>query len=67
YVLCVDGQPEQPITLRQSDNGYTYEVSEVMACLRASLLESDKMPLDETLAIMKTMDEVQKVWLTAKR
>ena len=31
-----------------------------MACLRAGRLESDVMPLDETVAIMETMDEVRR-------
>ncbi len=31
-----------------------------MACLRDGRLESDVMPLDETVAIMRTMDEVRR-------
>ncbi len=40
-------------------NGYNYEADEVARCLRAGKLESDIMPLDETLALMKTMDDVR--------
>ena len=43
-------------------NGYNYEAVEVMNCLRAGVLESDVMPLDETLAIAKTMDEARSQW-----
>jgi len=40
--------------------GLRHEAAEVMACLRAGRLESEVMPLDETLAIMRTMDEVRR-------
>jgi hypothetical protein len=33
-----------------------------MACLRAGKLESDLMPLDETLSIMETMDALRAQW-----
>ena len=39
-------------------NGLHYEADEVARCLRAGLLESPLMPLDETIAIMETMDRV---------
>ncbi len=40
-------------------NGYVHEAVEVTECLRAGRKESATMPLAETLAIMKTMDEVR--------
>ena len=43
-------------------NGYNYEAAEVMRCLRAGELESPTIPLDESIEIMKTMDEVRKPW-----
>ena len=39
-------------------NGLHYEADEVERCLRAGLLESPAMPLDETISIMETMDAV---------
>jgi len=42
--------------------GYEYEAMEVMNCIRAGKIESDVMPLDETLAIMKTMDSMRAEW-----
>ena len=39
-------------------NGLHYEADEVARCLRAGLLESPLMPLDETIEIMETMDVV---------
>jgi hypothetical protein len=35
-----------------------YEAREVARCVRAGLLESPIMPLDETVSIMETMDVV---------
>lgn len=43
-------------------NGYHYEAAEVGRCLRAGLKESPTMPLDETLAIMRTMDAIRAQW-----
>jgi predicted dehydrogenase len=39
--------------------GMQHEAAEVTRCLRAGLRESPLMPLDETVAIMATMDEVR--------
>ena len=43
-------------------NGYNYEAAEAMRCLREGRLESSVMPLDETLAIMRTMDAIRSQW-----
>lgn len=43
-------------------NGYNYEAAEVMRCLRAGALESAVMPLDETIRIMETLDEIRARW-----
>ncbi|MBC8170681.1 MAG: gfo/Idh/MocA family oxidoreductase, partial [Anaerolineae bacterium] len=45
-----------------NNNGYSYEAAEVGRCLRAGLLESQVMPLAETIAIMQTMDRIQQQW-----
>jgi predicted dehydrogenase len=39
--------------------GLRYEAAEVARCLRDGLTESPVMPLDETVSIMETMDEVR--------
>ena len=49
---------EVPIT----GNGYNYQAIEVGRCLRAGLLESDIMPLDETLSVMQTADTIRAQW-----
>ena len=43
-------------------NGYEYQVLECMRCKREGLLESPMMPHEETVSIMKQMDELRKEW-----
>lgn len=43
-------------------HGYDFEAAEAMRCLREGRLESEIMPLDETLAIMRTMDAMRAEW-----
>jgi predicted dehydrogenase len=43
-------------------NGYNYEAAAVQACLRAGQLEHPLMPLDESLAIMQTLDRIRAAW-----
>jgi predicted dehydrogenase len=40
-------------------NGYSHEAIEVAECVRAGKLESDVMPLDESVRIMAVMDEIR--------
>lgn len=42
--------------------GYKHEAEAAMACLRSGRLESEVMPLDETVGIMETMDRIRKQW-----
>jgi hypothetical protein len=48
--------------IRRSDpgHGWHHEAAEVGRCLRAGLLESPTMPLDESVAIMETLDEIRR-------
>lgn len=43
-------------------DGYTYEAAEVHRALRTGKLESEQMPLDETVAILDTMDTLRRQW-----
>lgn len=49
---------EEPIV----GNGYNYEAAEVGRCIREGKLESEIMPLDETLSIMQTLDKIRAPW-----
>ena len=39
-------------------HGYTYQADEVARCVEAGLTESPAMPLDESVAILATLDEI---------
>jgi predicted dehydrogenase len=61
FTVAVAGQ-EESVHLPFEGNGYGHEATEVMACVRAGKLESDVMPLDETLQILETMDQLRAQW-----
>ncbi len=42
--------------------GYSYEAEEVIRCMAQERIESEIMPLDESLKIMKMMDDMRKKW-----
>ncbi|MBD2899956.1 scyllo-inositol 2-dehydrogenase (NADP(+)) IolU [Actinomadura sp. RB99] len=56
-VVRTGGDPEV-LTADIEGHGYTYQAEEVARCLRAGLTESPLMPLDETVAILRTIDEI---------
>ena len=43
-------------------NGYNYQVVAVNQCLREGKLESEIMPLDETLGVLTVTDEIRNQW-----
>lgn len=53
---------EQALHLPYKGNGYECEAAEVMSCIRAGKLESDLMPLDESLSTMRTLDQIRAQW-----
>lgn len=59
--LSAGGKSEE-IRLPYEGNGYQFEAEEVARCIRAGKTESEIMPLDETLAIMGTMDALRAQW-----
>lgn len=61
-LTIIKNNQQETLELPLTGNGYNYEAAEVARCLRAGLLESDTMPLDETLSIMKTMDTIRAQW-----
>ncbi len=60
--LHIDGKAESQVSCPYNGNGYNCEAAEVNRCLRAGKLESSTMPLDETVQIMETMDEIRSQW-----
>lgn len=47
------------IRVPYAGNGYGHEAEEVGRCLAAGLTESPRMPLDETVAILRTLDLIR--------
>lgn len=60
--LRVDGEDDVEFTMPHKGNGYEYQAEEVMRCLREGKRESAIMPLDESVAIMQTMDQIRSQW-----
>ena len=56
------GGKEEVVELPLKGNGYEYEAEEVARCVRAGKLESDVVPLDETPALMQTLDTMRAQW-----
>ncbi len=63
--MTVSLKGQAPETVEMSLNGYVgyeYEALAVMEAIRAGKLECEIMPLDETLAIMRTIDSMRAQW-----
>lgn len=56
------GKESQRIEMPFAGSGYQFEAVEVMARIRQGHTESEIMPLDETLAIMRVLDELRAQW-----
>ncbi len=50
------------IVEKNHDNGFIYQVEEVVRCIHEGKLESDIIPLSESIAIMKVMDKMRAEW-----
>ena len=59
-LIARDGTKVERFVGSVEGRGMECEVAEVMRCMRAGKLESDVLPLDETLAIMETLDEIRR-------
>ena len=60
-VLSV-GNKTETVERPLEGNGYNYEAAEVMRCVRSGERESRVMPLNESLAVMQTLDAVRAQW-----
>jgi predicted dehydrogenase len=56
------GQEDEVVREPTDENGFGYEAAEVMRCLGAGETESPIMPLDETVCVLETMDEIRESW-----
>ncbi|GHU84604.1 dehydrogenase [Spirochaetia bacterium] len=57
--LILDGKEPVHYEPEFISNGYNYEAEEVNRCIREGRLESEVMPLAESLIIMETMDQIR--------
>ncbi len=60
--VAVNGKDPEDMTFDVVGNGYNYEAAEVARCLRAGKTESEIMPLDETVSLMRTLDQLRGQW-----
>ncbi len=59
---ALEGRQGRVFRIPYRGNGLHYQAIEVQRCLDLGLTESPVMPLDETLAIMETMDRIRAPW-----
>jgi hypothetical protein len=59
-VIARDGTELERFEEPYAGSGLRGEAAEVSRCLRAGLLESPLLPLDETYTIMQAMDEIRR-------
>lgn len=57
-----DVQKRKKIRKKNNKNGFVHQVEEVASCVNMSKLESDIIPLDETIGIMEVMDKMRAEW-----
>ncbi|MCL9661130.1 Gfo/Idh/MocA family oxidoreductase [Paenibacillus hunanensis] len=60
--LYVEGEEVETFTDDRECEGYAFEAEEAGRLILEGKLESDVMPLDESLAIMRILDEVRAQW-----
>lgn len=57
-----EGRKPETTEFTLGGNGYHFQAMEVSDCLKEGRLESETMPLDETIEIMDTMDRLRSEW-----
>lgn len=62
YTLQLNDEEPQEVSIPFESTGYNYEAQEVINCLNNGKLESEIMPLNETLQIMRCMDQIRADW-----
>lgn len=60
--IKMEGEEERVLPFNYQGNGYQFEAIAINRHLRNGDLESDLMPLAETLQIMETMDKLRSQW-----
>ncbi len=60
--LHAAGKEAEQIEMPFEGGGFEYQAMEVMRCLREGKLESDVLPLSESLSMMETLDSLRAQW-----
>jgi predicted dehydrogenase len=60
FSVSAEGRAPRRVVPAALGRGYVHEVAEVARCLRAGLTESPLVPLDESIAIMRILDECRR-------
>lgn len=60
--VSITGEADRVMEFDAHESGFYYEVEEVGNCLRAGKLESELLSLDESVAIMRTLDRIRAPW-----
>jgi len=60
--VSIQGKPEYLIEEHMVGNGMHHEAEEVMRCIEQGRRESERMPLDESVAVMRTLDRIREQW-----
>jgi len=61
-ILSRSGRDDEIIDMPYEGDGYQFEATEVMTCLREGRVESSAMSLDESVQIMETLDRIRAEW-----
>ena len=59
-VLHLDGQEPVELAHPFEINGFEYEIREAQACAEAGSLQSERMTGQQTIAVMRIMDEIRR-------
>jgi len=59
------GVTQQVVHVPVLGNSASYVADEAMRCIRTGQLQSELMPIEETLAIMRTIDQLRHQWKLA--
>lgn len=43
-------------------SGYEYEIQECIDCIKQGKIESDSIPLNDSIVLMETMDKIRNIW-----
>lgn len=61
-ILEIPGQENQILDIPHDANGYCYQVREVNRCIREGKIQSSRMPWEESIDIMETLDSIRAQW-----